>query len=151
MFFATTDNLLDNDHQSLSVGPETDKGFAFKAFVTRHRLLADCELDLRQGLKPVPATKDDCTDRCVALSHQIEDCINRSQAAYSNDPEQMSTLILLLMETWMEMDQCALRVFPLLQDFAPGFPLHLLSVLRLPSQPDMYRLQVGLLIFCPPN
>lgn len=125
-------------------GPETDKGFAFKAFVTKYGLLADCELGLRQGLKPLPATKNDCKDRCVELSRQIEDYTDRSQAAYNNDPEQMSTSILLLMELWMQMDQCALRAFPILHGFNPGFPLHLLKVLRLPSQQDMYRLQVGL-------
>lgn len=94
----------------------------------------------------MPTTKNECINRCVEISRQIEDYINRSQIAYINDPEQMSTSILLLMELWMEMDQCALRAFPLLQEFNPGFPLHLLQVLRLPSQQDMYRLQVSLLI-----
>ncbi|KAE9969172.1 hypothetical protein BLS_005470 [Venturia inaequalis] len=127
--------------QNMPCGPETDRGFAFKAFVTKYGLLADCELGLRQGLKPLPATKNDCKDRCVELSRQIEDYTDRSQAAYNNDPEQMSTSILLLMELWMQMDQCALRAFPILHEFNPGFPLHLLKVLRLPSQQDMYRLQ----------
>lgn len=101
-------------------------------------------MNLRQALEPVPATKKGCADRCVETSHQIEDYINCSLVAYSDNPEQMSISILLLMELWIEMDQCALRAFPLLQVFNPGFPLHLFKVLRLSRQQDMYRLQVRL-------
>ncbi|TLD22632.1 hypothetical protein E2P81_ATG07825 [Venturia nashicola] len=127
--------------QNKNSEPEVNKADAFTSFVSKYRLLADRESNLSQGLGLVPATKDDCADQCVEISHQIEGYIDYSQIAYGNNPEQMSISILLLMELWKEMDQCALRAFPLLQKFNPGFPLHLLNVLLLPKQNDMYRLQ----------
>lgn len=89
----------------------------------------------------MPLTEDDCSQRCVDVAQRIEDYVDRSENAYRSNSVQMSTAILLLMELWVEMDTCAVRAYPLLKDYSPGFPLHVFNSLHLPLLNDMIRLQ----------
>jgi hypothetical protein len=127
---------------SLSFDVEADKGYAFRAFVGLYTSLSDHEVDLHRTLKPIPAPKDDCFRRCIEIADLIQDYIHRSMVAYVGNAYEMSTAILLVMELWRELDQCAVKAFPLLKEFNPGLPVDLLDVLRLPYKTDMIRLQM---------
>jgi hypothetical protein len=62
--------------------------------------------------------------------------------AYDVNPEQKSMMLLTLMELWMQMDECATQLFPLLLEYEPGFPSTILDVLQLRRLHDMQRLQL---------
>lgn len=67
--------------------------------------------------------------------------LQRALPVYRGNPEQMSLLILHVMQVWVAMDQHMVAEFPLLWDFHPVFTPEMLDVLQLASHEKMSDLQ----------
>ncbi|KAG9228031.1 hypothetical protein BJ875DRAFT_529478 [Amylocarpus encephaloides] len=80
-------------------------------------------------------------ERCIILAAHINTYMKHVGNSYESQPEQLSTMLLIIMELWMEMDKAATVVFSLLLDFSPMFPSHIMDVLQLADFHDMTRLQ----------
>lgn len=102
--------------------------------------LSKLETDIKmRNAEGQPAFSND-EDQCNALSIKIEEYLNQVGASYDQNPEQMSIVLLTVMEIWMLMDLAAVRTFPILKEFSPGFPTNILDVLQVPKHEDMTRL-----------
>ena len=87
---------------------------------------------------------------CKTKSMSLIGCIKHAQAirlymelvgnSYDLNPEQKSQMILTIMELWTEMDKIAVEMFPLLQEYEPGFRPNLFDILQLSRLIDMHRL-----------
>ncbi|RYP66813.1 hypothetical protein DL771_007611 [Monosporascus sp. 5C6A] len=110
-------------------------------FTDRYFKLARMETTIKKSRQSAPNTVKDCQARCLELANSITDLFTVVGSAYDSNPEQMSIFILNLFELWVQMDECAIRACPLLQDYHPIFSGGLLDVLQLPTLSDMQRLQ----------
>ena len=80
-------------------------------------------------------------DTCAKLvreMHQYQSC---ALTAYKSVPENLSSMIINLLVLWRALDSEALRLYPLLSDYDPGFPRNLLYPLQVSELPDMHLLQ----------
>ena len=60
---------------------------------------------------------------------------------YSDNPEAMSIMVLVLLELWTAVDDIAISICPLLKEYSPGIPHEPLQNLLLPFNDQMERLQ----------
>ncbi|KAL8785599.1 MAG: hypothetical protein Q9213_003253 [Squamulea squamosa] len=81
----------------------------------------------------------DLDNAVIELGRQLEIYQSRAYNAYKEDPEQLSLMILTLMEVWIGLDSLAVRRYPLLVDYDTGFPSDLLHPLKLAKICDMHR------------
>ncbi|RYP37538.1 hypothetical protein DL767_002846 [Monosporascus sp. MG133] len=110
-------------------------------FTDRYFKLARMESTIKEGRQSAPDRVEACQARCLKLANSITDLFTAVGTAYDSNPEQMSIFILNLFELWVQMDECAVRACPLLQDYHPIFSGGLLDVLQLPTLSGMQRLQ----------
>lgn len=75
------------------------------------------------------------------LAKKIEEYLTVVGNIYDNNPEQKSIMLLTVMELWMSMEQCAIKLYGILQDYNPVFPANILDVLQLQRLKDMERMQ----------
>jgi hypothetical protein len=92
--------------------------------------------------EPTPASDTDCEEQCIALAHKIEEYLSAVGDAYDNNPEQKSVMLLTVMDLWVSMERCAIKLYGLLRDYDPIFPEDVLDVLQLSRPEDMRRLQI---------
>ncbi|PHH61174.1 hypothetical protein CDD81_697 [Ophiocordyceps australis] len=79
--------------------------------------------------------------RCISFCESIYELFALVGDAYLGKPDQMSLLILRLLELWVQMDKSACKVCPLLYDYSILFPPETLDVLHLARISEMQRLQ----------
>ncbi|KAL8832894.1 MAG: hypothetical protein Q9170_004696, partial [Blastenia crenularia] len=109
---------------------------------TDYDCLADMELQLMQDVKDAQQVSElDLENfmpklRCHLRVYQL-----RAWEAYKENPEQLSLMLIMLMEIWITIDSVALRKYPLLVDYDPGFPPDLLHPLKIAKLSDMQRLK----------
>ncbi|KAL8760683.1 MAG: hypothetical protein Q9184_003152 [Pyrenodesmia sp. 2 TL-2023] len=77
----------------------------------------------------------------LELQRQLRIYQSRACRAYKENAEQLSLMLLTLLEVWMALDALTVRLFPLLGDYDPGFPRDLMYPLKVPKTSDMRRLQ----------
>ncbi|KUJ24466.1 uncharacterized protein LY89DRAFT_663197 [Mollisia scopiformis] len=109
------------------------------AFAEQYFRLSQLEADL-QTKNSIQLSNSNNDEACLESSRAIAKYLHQVADAYKHNPEQMSMMILNVMETWMRMDQAAVKSFPLLKDFNPGFPSDILDVLQLTKCQDITRL-----------
>ncbi|KAI9765661.1 MAG: hypothetical protein M1840_007218 [Geoglossum simile] len=112
-----------------------------RVFADRYFSLAEMEGKIESSDWTTPSSMTKCEKCCMRLAKRIENYLETVGDSYDSSSEQMSILILNLFELWVSMDECATKVFPLLNDYHPGFHPQLLDVLQLPELQDMCRLQ----------
>ena len=122
--------------------------FAIKE--ARHALSAVDYLhlaDFESGLKNIIVQYASCksqgnpNEACMFLNGKLQSYQYAALPAYQSDPEQTSLMLLTIMELWQLLDALAIRLFPLLEKYDPGFPFNLLHCLQLSQMEDMRRLQ----------
>ena len=79
-------------------------------------------------------------DACMALGTLIDNYIRDASYFYTEEPEEISMVILTSMELWIALDKCALHQHPLLHKYDPEFPPTIFEPLLLPKKPQMERL-----------
>ncbi|KAL9125857.1 MAG: hypothetical protein Q9217_005002 [Psora testacea] len=114
----------------------------FSAFASRYFSLSEFEIAFEKSRPAVPTITTDHEGLCKNLASDINKYLTAVADAYDYNPEQKSIMLLTVMELWMLMDQCAIKLFGLLTDYSPGFLPKVLDVLQLTSFTDMARLQV---------
>jgi len=108
------------------------------AVMSKYFSLFDYEDDVANALKSVDESEN--STQCIRLARRIEAYIATIGDAYSNYPELRSRQILRLMELWMHMDTFALKCYPLLSGYHPGFDASIFDVLQLSTLEEMERL-----------
>ena len=90
----------------------------------------------------VPAPAQPATqEKCSALAVRIQEYQQNAFHAYDSNPEQLSTMLLSIMELWTCLDLMALQLFPLLSSHETGIKSELLYVLQLSRKSDLRRLR----------
>ena len=102
--------------------------------------LTDLELWVHHFLNDWLCANLEREDACTALAQVIDTYATAASSAYVDMPEDISLMLLTTMELWVALDKCALRHYPLLHDYDPGFPPSVLEPLLLPRKAQMERL-----------
>ncbi|KAK3290215.1 uncharacterized protein B0H64DRAFT_350596 [Chaetomium fimeti] len=93
------------------------------------------ECEVRESLRSVSGPPES------GIPSQIQSLIEEGLPLYRGNGNQMSLLILNVMELWTRLDMWTCQEFPLLQQYHPAFTPEILDVLHLPLYEDMVRLQ----------
>ena len=80
------------------------------------------------------------SERCIRLTDMMVSYQRHAAGLYDSHPEQKSSMLLNVMELWVELDKCAVALLPLLKDYDPGFAPDILHCLYVRSYNDMCRL-----------
>jgi hypothetical protein len=83
----------------------------------------------------------DCEKLCGTYAGQISYYMSTVRHHYLDCPHQKSIFLLTLLDLWVKMDKCAVKIYPLLKEYHPAFRAHMLDVLLLPRIEDMNRVQ----------
>ncbi|TAQ90744.1 hypothetical protein B7494_g926 [Chlorociboria aeruginascens] len=113
----------------------------FREFTDCHFSLARSEKSIEKKLASLDKLMVAPEDCCIQLADLIVHVFATVGDAYDSNPEQMSLLILNLFDLWVQMDNCAINICPLLCDYALLFKPELLDVLQVPTLLGMERLQ----------
>ncbi|PQE07113.1 p-loop containing nucleoside triphosphate hydrolase protein [Rutstroemia sp. NJR-2017a BVV2] len=104
--------------------------------------LADLELWVQDQLDAWLATKLDSQSSCTVIADLIDHYTITAASTYKDNPQDISLMILTLMDLWAALDKCSVYHYPLLSKYYPGFPLSLFDPLLLPKRRQMERLAV---------
>ncbi|KAH8687808.1 hypothetical protein BGZ60DRAFT_363637 [Tricladium varicosporioides] len=110
-------------------------------FVSRYFMLEELEANIEKGNTCQLASNELPERQCAEVAKTIEKYMKAVSQAYDGNPEQMSMMLLTLMELWCRMDRSAIKTFPLLRQFNPGFPADIMDTLLVAQYADMCRLQ----------
>jgi hypothetical protein len=102
--------------------------------------LGDLEHWVQESLNDWLRANLEREDACTALKEVIDAYTLAASSAYADIPEDISLMVLALMDLWVALDKCALHHYPLLRDYDPGFPPSVFEPLLLPKKPQMGRL-----------
>ena len=111
--------------------------------VSYYWALADFESEIElRSFRVLPLLAQPAThEKCSLLASEIQEYQQNALFAYSSNPEQLSLMILTIMELWTSLDSMALQLFPLLSDYETGIPTGILHVLQLSRLSDLRRLR----------
>jgi hypothetical protein len=131
---------LPEDYHMSAAATDKKRAIAFLCFS-----LSGLEIDIHDRLvsysQAIPTSQSSCAQRCENIAESIEDYMATVADAYSCNSEQKSIMLLTIMELWMAMDECAMKIYEPLKLFSPGFPADILNVLQLARFTDVMRLQ----------
>jgi Protein of unknown function (DUF3638)/Protein of unknown function (DUF3645) len=115
----------------------------YSSLLKQYCTLEDRERNIELVAREVPPeSQGQCSNKCQQLAKTIRDYIEAVGDAYDGNTEQMSVFILNIFELWVYMDQCAVKVHPLLRQYHPFFEPEMLDILLLSRLHDLERLQV---------
>jgi Protein of unknown function (DUF3638) len=112
-----------------------------RAFADRYFSLTNLDVSTKSSARAANVSPDHYPKHCMKLAETICSYLNRVAGAYDQNPEQMSSVILNVMELWVSMDEFAIQIYNLLKEYVPIFRPEVLDVLQLPHLEDMCRLQ----------
>ena len=101
----------------------------------------ESEVELRSPSIMPPPVQPATHGKCSALAIKIQEYQQNALHAYDSNPEQLSVMILSIMELWTCLDLMALQLFPLLSNHQTGIKSELLYVLQLSQKSDLRRLR----------
>ena len=110
---------------------------------TDYYCLADMEMHLASDIEMAVEsdTASDMDHAMLKLRQNLRVYQSRALRAYRENAEQLSLMLLVLMEQWVAIDSIAVRLYPLLLAYDHGFPSELLYPLKAAKLSDMRRLQ----------
>ncbi|RYP24740.1 hypothetical protein DL765_000286 [Monosporascus sp. GIB2] len=103
--------------------------------------LADFENWVAENLREWLLAHIDQSNTCEDLARLIDDYYRAAKLRYENNPVNLSTMWITIMELWVACDKTATKLYPLLKDHRVGFPEGLLEPLLLPIKSQMTRLR----------
>ncbi len=116
-------------------------GLDEKAFdIYQYLDLTKFEAEVEAG-KWLSSSKTATDKSCIALANEIQEYQQTALCAYNMNPEQLSTMILTIMELWTSLDSMALQLYPLLSEYETGISTEILHVLQLARFSDLRRLR----------
>ncbi|KAJ4372947.1 hypothetical protein N0V83_003238 [Neocucurbitaria cava] len=75
------------------------------------------------------------------ISKVIEDYVRKAKALSDGYPDQLSQMLLHLLEMWVLMDKATVQLYPLLKEYHSGFNYDILDPLQLLTLEDLTRVQ----------
>ena len=104
--------------------------------------LTNMESQLAKSIKEARQAGDgvDLDQMVTELRQQMVIYQSRACKAYRENAEQLSLMILTLMEVWVGLDLLVVRRYPLLVEYDHGFPSDLFHPLKIAKLSDMHRL-----------
>jgi hypothetical protein len=126
-----------------TLGSSTSKAATefYSSLLARCNKLQDWESQFEITTAEIPQYQSECSKKCQNLAKHIHSYLEAVEDAYNGNSKQMSILILNILETWVYMDQCAVKVHPLLSQYHPFFEPGMLDVLLLTRLSNIKRLQ----------
>ncbi|KAJ7574857.1 hypothetical protein C8J56DRAFT_462654 [Mycena floridula] len=103
--------------------------------------LADFETSVRQNLSIWTLNHLDdsgATKKLLAYAQEYQTC---AQKLYRHKPEDWSLMHLCLFEIWVAIDKIATTQCPLLKEYPPPFPLHVLDPILVRKKEDIQQLE----------
>lgn len=95
--------------------------------------------DVRKSLAHEANTGLD--SHCVQFKIMMQQYERLASPAYKSDPEQLSLMIVTLLEMWQAIDSITMKLYPLLAEYEPEFPRDLLYPLQIAQLSDLQRVQ----------
>ena len=131
----TLDNFLSSDGVFFTE--------AFRA--EPHLTLYDVEFAVEQGIDAWvdSITNADAGTACVKLEVLASKYSIAASKLYANNPEQLSIMLLTMIELWVALDKVAVKETPLLEEYSPEIPLNILESLLLRKATNLRRLQLA--------
>ncbi|KAH0834181.1 hypothetical protein J3R83DRAFT_11490 [Lanmaoa asiatica] len=119
-----------------------DGAFFTEAFRAEpHITLYDVEQAVERGIDAWVDSVVNADAACVKLEVLTKKYSSSAVKAYADNPEQLSIMLLTTIELWVALDRIATRSIPLLADFSPEVPTHLLQKLLLRKAGHLHRLR----------
>ena len=78
---------------------------------------------------------------CEQFQQMMQRYQHLASSAYRSDPEQLSIMLITLLEMWQAIDSMACLLYPLLTDYEPEFPRDLFHPLQVAQLSDLQRIQ----------
>ena len=126
------------DYHASAAAADKKRAFAFRYFT-----ISGLETEVHERLVSYkhlsPTSHESYAERCMSIAGFIDSYITSVGDAYASDPQAKSMMLLTILDLWMAMDDCATNIFQPLQDYHPGFPMDILSVLQLSRYSDYCR------------
>ena len=117
--------------------PEAHEKLSVHDYVSLAELEKVLSSDARKQIERVEDVDLDLS--CVNLQHEMQRYQRIASLAYKSDPEQLSLMLITLLELWQAIDSMALVLYPLLTEYEPQFPRDLLYPLQVAQFSDMQR------------
>lgn len=96
---------------------------------------------LEDVIVPAKVLGDAAGPDCIVLSETIRGFVRKIENTRKGYPDQLSRMILHLMELWALMDKAAVACFPLLKEYHPGFDPDILDPIQLLTLEEMERVK----------
>ena len=154
---STLDNILAEVHHDQSsrpvLLPQAQSGVAqYSSWIeksphdhlstTDYYCLAHMDIEITNYVKDAYlAQRGTELDFILKLRRHLRQYQVQAKRAYKEDPEQHSLMLIRLMEIWIAIDSLAVRAYPLLVDYDPGFPLDIMYPLKAAKLLDIHRLK----------
>ncbi|KAG1750373.1 uncharacterized protein EDB91DRAFT_1243950 [Suillus paluster] len=129
----TIDHFLDADASFLVAAHAAEPSLA----------LADFETVVRSGIDEwvTRVSPRSINSACVSIEACASAYSSRALKAYKGNPENLSSMLITLLELWVAMDKIVVRQIPLLAIYSPEIPLSLWESLLARKSADLDRLQ----------
>ena len=106
-----------------------------------HIALYDVEQAVEQGIDGWVERATNHDEACVKLEILGNNYSSNALKAYGNNPELLSVMLLTTIELWVALDKIAIKETPMLADYSPEVPTHLLEDLLLCKSASLSRLR----------
>ncbi|OAX34983.1 hypothetical protein K503DRAFT_868567, partial [Rhizopogon vinicolor AM-OR11-026] len=130
----TIDDFLDTDASFLAAAHTAEPSLA----------LADFETVIRLGIDDWVARVSSQTAETACISIEACACAYSSRAlkSYKGNPENLSIMLITLLELWVAMDKIVVGQIPLLAEYFPEIPLSLLERLLIRKSSALNRVKL---------
>ncbi|KIK92145.1 hypothetical protein PAXRUDRAFT_147949 [Paxillus rubicundulus Ve08.2h10] len=126
----TLDDFLSSDGQ-----------FFENAYIAEpHLTLHDVEQAVEQGIDDWVARVTDADNACVKLELLADNYSSGALKTYTNNPENLSIMLLTTIELWVALDKVVIGDIPMLADYSPVIHTTLLEYLLVRKAENLHRL-----------
>ncbi|KAK5992587.1 hypothetical protein PT974_06001 [Cladobotryum mycophilum] len=123
-----------------------------KEFTDHNFRITALEWQIEHEGKPKPLNVLDARTRCIQLAGRVDEYLAEIGSMYDSDPVQLATMVLNLLDLFVQMDECAVEACRMLRDYRPVFPPQLLDSLllspQISSMTRLYKIQSYLMERC---
>lgn len=103
-------------------------------------MLADFEMAVQHDIDDWVAANLGQASSSTKIASCIKQYSSLALTIYDGNPENQSTMLLTVFELWVALDRIVVKRIPLLADYSPEVPLHILQKLLLRRRESLHRL-----------
>jgi hypothetical protein len=107
-----------------------------------HLTLHDVEQAVEQGIDDWVARVTDADNAGVKLEILADNYSSGALKTYTNNPENLSIMLLTTIELWVALDKVVIEDIPMLADYSPVIPTALLEDLLVRKAENLHRLRL---------